>query len=93
MKQCQSCWAMARVSARECPACGAPFEIKARVVEHVDGELAEIDAAELRRRKRREEGRAQMLEELRALAKARGYKDGWAEIRWKARLRKMGARA
>lgn len=93
VKQCQSCWAMARVSARECPACGAPFEIKARVVEHVDGELAEIDAAELRRRKRREEGKAQMLEELRALGKARGYKDGWAEIRWKARLRKMGARA
>ena len=93
VKQCQSCWAMARVSARECPACGAPFEIKARVVEHVDGELAEIDAAELRRRKRREEGRAHGLEELRALAKARGYKDGWAEIRWKARLRKMGARA
>lgn len=93
IKQCPACFNMCRAALRECPACGESFEVRSREIEHVAGDLAEVDPDALRRMRRREEGRAQTLDELRLLAAQRGYARGWAEIRWKARQRKMGARA
>ena len=93
VKQCPSCFAMCRVTCRECPQCGELFEGKPRTVEHVEGELAEVDREALRRNKRMEEGRADSLEALQEIGRARGYHRFWAIHRWKARQRRAGVGA
>jgi hypothetical protein len=50
----------------------------------VDGELVEMAARE----RKREQGSARDLEALRELAQQRGYKRGWAERVYQARLAK-----
>lgn len=94
VKQCTSCFAI-HEPAPSCPQCGFKYPIlEQRKIEVQAGELQQITEAEkaaIRVQKKREEGRAQTLEELKALAAARGYKPGWAEHRWKARQQKHGA--
>lgn len=69
--------------APECPNCGRVYPIQSRMLEEVDGELAEIDrdAAEAAMRSRKQEqGQAQKLEDLIRLGQQRGYKNprAWA---------------
>jgi hypothetical protein len=54
-----------------------------RELRQVEGELQEIAVI-----KRREQGKATDLESLRELAQQRGYKRGWAERVYQARLAK-----
>jgi hypothetical protein len=54
-----------------------------RELKQVDGELVEVQ-----RQQRREQGTAQSLDDLRQLAQQRGYKRGWAERVYEARLAK-----
>lgn len=88
--QCESCYAI-HEPAPTCPHCGYVYKVlEARKIEVHAGELQQLTEADkeaLKVARRREEGRAQTLEDLRALAAARGYKQGWAEHRWKARQR------
>ena len=63
--------------------------VQSREVDHVKGELTEIDVHAIRKNKRMEEGMCKTLEELEELAERRGYKKGWARIRWNARQRKV----
>lgn len=93
VRQCGLCYAISRASAKTCSACGEPFERKPRQIEHIDGDLEEVDPAELRRSRKREEGQADSYEALAALGRARGYAAGWARIRWKARMAKRGVSA
>jgi hypothetical protein len=54
-----------------------------RKLKQVDGELQELALTS-----RREQGSAQSLDDLRQLAQQRGYKRGWAERVYQARLAK-----
>lgn len=73
-------WALA------CPQCGHVYPIESRDIRQTDGTLEQITAAEVARvRARQEVGRAESLEALIAIGKARGYKPTWAYIQWKHR--------
>jgi hypothetical protein len=67
---------------RECGHVFAPQE--RRELQQVDGELVEMAV----HAKRREQSSARDLEALRELAQQRGYKRGWAERVYQARLAK-----
>ena len=74
-----------------CPNCGRVYPVMSREVEHIDGELAEIDRAALVRERKQEQGRADSLEALRELAKRTGKNPRWAEYVWNARQAKKRA--
>lgn len=59
-----------------CPDCGHEFTPERRELEHVDGELVEVQ----RREAKREQGQATTLEQLIDVGKRRGMKNprGWA---------------
>ncbi len=86
IKTCARCYAVERVWAARCSQCGAAFVAVAqpREVAQVEGELAEVDVAALRRARAFEEHRCTTFEQLVALGVARGYKAGWARLRWEA---------
>ena len=74
-----------------CPNCGRVYPVMSREVEHIDGELAEIDRAAMVRERKQEQGRADSLEALRELAKRTGKNPRWAEYVWNARQAKKRA--
>lgn len=87
VKQCEKCFACFKPSP-VCPQCGHVHTIKERQVEETEGELQEVDPAEIeamRRKQRQEIGKARTLEELQKIAKERGYSKGWAYHIHKAR--------
>jgi superfamily II DNA or RNA helicase len=87
--QCPKCYTV-HEPAPMCPSCGH-VDLKAgRKLETQEGELQEIkEAASIadtaKKQARKEVGRAQTLEELKELARQRGYKPGWAEHIYNAR--------
>lgn len=93
--QCEKCYSVFGATKRECPECGHIREVKsAREVRIIEGELVEVNKENARRQKqarRREQGAAQSLEELQAIAAARGYKPGWANYVWQSRQNRQNA--
>jgi superfamily II DNA or RNA helicase len=83
VKVCPVCFATAASAAQTCSECGHRFNPEVRELKQVDGELQELAVT-----KRREQGTAQSLDDLRQLAQQRGYKRGWAERVYEARLAK-----
>lgn len=97
IRTCPKCYAVHNPTP-VCPECGHVYTIKEREIDQVDGTLVEMTPEkerELMERKarRKEQGRAQTLEELQAIEKARGFKPGWADHVYKARQAKDLARA
>jgi len=101
--QCPSCFAMLPANTRVCPECENTLDFSTidaqritgagnmRTVEQVDGTLIELtpEMIEARRRARAAEvGRAQTLDDLRVIERARGYRRGWAEHVLRARGRR-----
>jgi superfamily II DNA or RNA helicase len=84
VKVCPKCYAAMASQARVCGECGHTFAAEVRELEQVEGELVEMAA----RQRKRQQGTAQSLEDLRQLAQQRGYKRGWAERVYQARLAK-----
>jgi superfamily II DNA or RNA helicase len=82
VKVCPVCFAANPTGAQFCCECRHQFRAEVREIEQVDGELVELAA----RQRRREQGGAQSLDDLRQLAQQRGYKRGWAERVYEARL-------
>jgi superfamily II DNA or RNA helicase len=82
VKVCPVCFAANPAGASYCIECRHQFRAEVRELEQVDGELVELAA----RQRKREQGSAQSLEDLRQLAQQRGYKRGWAERVYEARL-------
>ena len=78
IKQCPICYTVHR-PVPACPSCGFVYPVHSRVVEQVDGELAEVQRAAVKAAEKREQINARTLEELRRLAAARGYRPGWAD--------------
>lgn len=91
VKQCPSCFSVVRAQVQKC-ACGHVWIPQGRVVDEQAGELIEVDPAVMRRERVREQGKAQTLDDLMALAKMRGYKPGWALNVFHARQRAQSTR-
>jgi superfamily II DNA or RNA helicase len=84
VKVCPQCFATSASAVQVCRECGHVFAPQERrELQQVDGELQELAVA-----KRREQSSARDLEALRQLAQQRGYKRGWAERVYQARLAK-----
>ena len=87
VKVCPQCFATSASAAQVCRECGHVFAPQERrELQQVDGELVEVAMAATARK--REQGKATDLEALRELAQQRGYKRGWAERVYQARLAK-----
>jgi superfamily II DNA or RNA helicase len=85
VKVCPQCFATSASAVQVCRECGHVFAPQERrELQQVDGELVEMAA----RQRKREQGSAQSLDDLRQLAQQRGYKRGWAERVYQARLAK-----
>jgi len=91
VRQCERCYMVHR-PAPNCPACGFEYPVQSRMVDEVEGELTEIDAARARVQARQEQGRAQTLDDLIRLERIKGYKPGWARLVWRARQSRHAAR-
>ncbi len=87
IRQCDNCFFVFR-PAPKCPQCGETIEVKARAIEVVEGELAEVRKIAAQRQRRLEEADCRTLDDWRRLAEQRGYKPGWAMHRWQARQRR-----
>lgn len=76
---CKNCFAIFR-PAPSCPSCGAPTGVKQREIEHVEGELVELDRDLIRREQKREQAKARDLNELIALGVRRQMRNpgAWA---------------
>ena len=88
MKLCGKCFAMSPIHLTACEQCHHPFEPTREPPKQVEGELVEVTEAQremLKRQARREVGGARTRDELLALAKARGYRSGWADFVLRAR--------
>jgi DNA repair protein RadD len=84
VKVCPTCFSHLISTAQVCRDCGHVFAPpERRELKQVEGELQEIAVT-----KRREQSSARDLEALRELAQQRGYKRGWAERVYQARLAK-----
>jgi NMD protein affecting ribosome stability and mRNA decay len=82
---CPQCFATSASAVQTCRECGHVFAPQERrELQQVDGELVEMAARE----RKREQGKATDLDALRELARQRGYKRGWAERVYQARLAK-----
>ena len=85
VKVCPVCFTTCMSAAQVCRECGHVFAPQEqRELKVVEGELQELTT----RQRKREQGSAQSLDDLRKLAQQRGYKRGWAERVYQARLAK-----
>jgi superfamily II DNA or RNA helicase len=82
LRWCEKCFAASPAGSTECIACGEPFERRERTIEHVDGELEEVDRAEVERlrgmRYREVVGEISSIDDVKRIAQARGYRPAWA---------------
>ena len=85
--QCKSCYFILRRGPELCPGCGAPIQGDGRKIEHVDGELVEIDKTAARKAIKREQGMAREIEDLVSVGLGRNMKNpaAWAAITYAAR--------
>lgn len=82
-KRCSECFAISSAGASVCIDCGKPFVVKSRRdLLLVDGELHELTRLPVMH----DRAKAKTLEELRAIERSRGYKRGWANHVWNARM-------
>ena len=94
VKQCPMCYAVVSAATSACRHCGHKFDVQAREIEQVDGELAEVDVAAARHERLREQAAAKTLDDLIRIGSMRGYRnpEKWAKHVHAARLAKQAAR-
>lgn len=93
VKQCPTCFAM-HAPATKCPHCGHIYEVEAKEVSQVDGELRELSAEDklhIKAMRNKEASKARSYEELVKLGEKFGYKPGWAKHKWEARQKKASS--
>lgn len=91
-KRCPDCY-YAHEPAPKCPNCGHVYKKKPnKSLEQIDAELEEIKINQQKRAKRIEESMCETLEDWEALAKDRGYKEGWAKIRHEEKVKKEASK-
>jgi DNA repair protein RadD len=91
VRECPSCFA-AHEPAPVCPLCGHVYTTQERSgPEQVEGTLDAVDLEAMQRERKREQGKAQSVEELTEIGKQRGYRNphAWAlhvmRARWRMR--------
>ena len=87
VRQCEQCYRVYR-PAPKCPGCGLEATVQARIIEELAGVLAEVDQAAIKLQRWSEERNCRTLDDWQALAARRGYKMGWAYMRYQARERR-----
>lgn len=94
VKTCPACFATVSSLATHC-GCGHYFVPKTREVDHVDGDLQEVDPRLVRRQQMHEQSKAKTEADLVAIGRSRGMKrpELWARHVMRARMAKYGARA
>jgi len=87
VKVCPKCFGAQFAGRPACKLCGFVFEIQAREVDQVEGDLIEVDPATVRRQRAFEQSRANDLQSLIELGRKRGYKRAelWARHVYMAR--------
>lgn len=90
IKICSNCFAAQLPGRTTCVHCGFEFPIQSREIDEKDGDLVEVDIAELRRKRLIAQGKCKTLEELFEEGKRRKYKNPrlWAKHVFNARLKK-----
>ena len=73
VKVCVQCFCAMPSGKSECPECGHRFTPERRELEHVDGQLQELQRKQQERR--REQAQAQTIKELVAIGRARGMRN------------------
>jgi superfamily II DNA or RNA helicase len=94
VKLCEKCMAANSSFAKVCVFCNEPFQVRARVIEQVPGDLVQIDPNEIRRLRAKEQGSARTYEQLVELGRKRNYRRAelWAKHMMIARAnKKQGA--
>jgi superfamily II DNA or RNA helicase len=91
VRQCPTCYMVHR-PAPQCLGCGFEYPVIGRMVDEVEGELQEVDRTQVVKAARIEQGRADTLDALIALAKAKGRNPQWAHHVWRARQAKNAVR-
>lgn len=84
---CKSCYKPSKVGNTHCPYCNTRFVVDGKKIKEIDGRLVVVTPEMLRaeqeavereaKAKRREQGQAKTLDDLRRIAKERGYKPAW----------------
>jgi superfamily II DNA or RNA helicase len=90
---CKACFATYRAAMKACPECGAEKPVAETVHKALtvgDGELVEVDPAELRRSRQKQEHSCRTVDELVALGRERGYAkpEAWGAKLWTIRQQK-----
>lgn len=83
---CESCFAVYE-PAPVCPMCGHVNKVRDSTPKQVEGDLQEITST-VKKEKRIEQGKTETLEDLKKLARERGYKPGWAMAIFTSREKK-----
>ena len=88
MRQCPACYCC-HAPLPICPSCHHKYQIEFREIKIEKGELHELTKEEKKHfqfKKIQERKKASSLADLKIIEKQRGYKNGWAEHVWKAKL-------
>jgi DNA repair protein RadD len=90
VKVCPKCFAAQFSENKSCFNCALVFELKPRSIETVDGDLQEVDPAQMKRKRFSEQAQAESMEDLVALGRQRKYKNpsGWAKYIFEARKKR-----
>lgn len=98
VRQCEDCMSVFEAGPKECPSCGASLAKETRIPRAEAVRLRELDAEEAARlraaaqkQRRREESEPETLQDWLALAAARGYKPGWARMRYQLRQKRRAS--
>lgn len=89
--QCEKCYTVNPMATQVC-ACGHERVVKGREINHVEGELIELNAESielLKKAKAKKVAQARTLDELEKVALELGYKRGWARMVYEARADKF----
>lgn len=71
IRQCPQCYMVHRPTP-ECPSCGFVYPVQSRMIDEIEGELAEITERRQKKQARMQQGMAKTLDELMALGNSRG---------------------
>jgi superfamily II DNA or RNA helicase len=88
-KECLQCHVLIPLRARRCPACGCML-VEPSMIENAPGELVEMlsgeKAAHKANREWSKEAKALFFGELQHYGRSRGYKEGWAAMKYRERF-------
>ncbi len=78
VKVCPSCFCAVKSQAPACPECGHRFAPERRQLEHLPGQLQELERRAAIRDRQREQAQARTMQELVAIGKRRGMRSPYA---------------